>query len=67
VVPNGESGVAHQIIRECRMRAAILTSIAKDAPELEIQLRYVAKEHLVLATIIEQLNAGIYRVAADEG
>jgi hypothetical protein len=27
-----------QIIRECRMRATILTGIAKDAPELENQL-----------------------------
>jgi hypothetical protein len=27
-----------QIIRECRMRAAILIAIAKDAPELENQL-----------------------------
>jgi hypothetical protein len=58
VVPNGESSVATQIIRECRMRAAILTSIARDAPELEIQLLYVAKEHLTLAIIIEELNAG---------
>ena len=46
-----------QIIRECRIRAAILTSIAKDAPELEIQLLYVAKEWLTLADIREQLNA----------
>ena len=45
--------MAMQIIRECRIRAAILTSIAKDAPELEIQLLYVAKEHLTLAIIIE--------------
>jgi hypothetical protein len=42
-----------QISRECPMRAAILSSIAKDAPELEIQLLYVAKEHLTLATISE--------------
>jgi hypothetical protein len=46
-----------QIIRECRIRAAILTSIAKDAPELEIQLLYVAKEWLTLADISEQLYA----------
>ena len=46
-----------QIIRECRIRAAILTSIAKDAPEFEIQLLYVAKEWLTLADIREQLNA----------
>jgi hypothetical protein len=37
-----------QIIRECRMRAAILTGLAKDAPELEDQLLYVAKEYLTL-------------------
>jgi hypothetical protein len=61
VVPNGESSVAVQIIRECRMRAAILTAIAKEAPELEIQLLYVAKEHLTLAIISEQLNAGTDR------
>jgi hypothetical protein len=46
-----------QIIRECRMRAAILTGLAKDAPELEFQLLYVAKEYLALATLTEQLNA----------
>jgi hypothetical protein len=46
-----------QIIRECRMRAAILTSIARDDPELRIQLLYVAKEWLTLADISEQLNA----------
>ena len=46
-----------QIIRECRIRAAILTSIAKDAREFEIQLLYVAKEWLTLADIIEQLDA----------
>ena len=50
-----------QIIRECRMRAAILTGIAKDAPELEVQLLYVAKEHLTLAILSEQLNAGTDR------
>jgi hypothetical protein len=38
-----------QIIRECRMRAAILTEPAKDAPELEVQLLYVAKKWLTLA------------------
>ena len=32
------------IIRECRMRALILTELAKDTPELEIQLLYVAKK-----------------------
>ena len=36
------------------MRAAILTGIAKDAPELEIQLLYVAKEYLTLAILSEQ-------------
>ena len=40
------------------MRAAILTGIAKDAPELEVQLLYVAKEYLTLAMISEQLNTG---------
>jgi hypothetical protein len=52
-----------QIIRECRMRAAILTGIAKDAPELEVQLLYVAKEYLTLAIISEQLSAGTDRAA----
>jgi len=47
-----------QIIRECRMRAAILTAIAKDAPELESQLLYVAQNWLMLALLREQLNAG---------
>jgi hypothetical protein len=46
-----------QIIRECRMRAAILTGLAKDAPELEIQLLYVAKVWLTLAILREQFNA----------
>ena len=45
------------------MRAAILTGIAKDAPELEVQLLYVAKEHLTLAILSEQLNAGTDRAA----
>jgi len=45
------------------MRAEILTSIAKDAPELEIQLLYVAKEHLTLVAISEELNAGTDRAA----
>ena len=52
-----------QIIRVCRMRAAILTGIAKDAPELEIQLLDVAEEHLTLAILSEQLNAGTDRAA----
>jgi hypothetical protein len=55
--------VTMQIIRECRMRAAILTGIAKDAPELEVQLLYVAKEHLTLAILSEQLNVGTDRAA----
>jgi hypothetical protein len=52
-----------QIIRECRMRAAILTGLAKDDPELEVQLLYVAKEYMTLAIISEQLNAGTDRAA----
>jgi hypothetical protein len=52
-----------QIIRECRMRAAILTELAKDAPELEVQLLYVAKKWLTLAIIREQLNADADRAA----
>ena len=52
-----------QIIRECRMRAAILTELAKDAPELEDQLFYVAKKWLTLAILREQLNAGADRAA----
>ncbi len=35
----------------------ILTELAKDAPEFEDQLLYVAKEWLTLAILIEQLNA----------
>ena len=52
-----------QIIRECRMRAAILTGIAKEAPELEDQLLYVAIKWLTLAALREQLNAGADRAA----
>jgi hypothetical protein len=52
-----------QIIRECRMRAAILTGIAKDAPELRDQLLYVARKWLTLAALREQLNAGAGRAA----
>jgi hypothetical protein len=40
---------------------AILTGLAKDAPELENQLLYVAKEYLTLAFLREQLNAGADR------
>jgi hypothetical protein len=52
-----------QIIRECRMRAAILTAMAKEAPELEDQLLYLARKWLTLAAIREQLNAGADRAA----
>jgi hypothetical protein len=52
-----------QIIRECRMRAAILTAIAKEAPELEDQLLYVAEKWLTLAILREQLNASADRAA----
>ena len=52
-----------QIIRECRIRAAILTELAKDASELESQLLYVAQKWLTLAILSEQLNAGADRVA----
>jgi len=40
------------------MRATILIELAKDAPELEDQLLYVAKKWLTLAILSEQLNAG---------
>ena len=46
-----------QGIRECQMRAVILTELAKDAPELEDQLLYIANEWLALAILIEQFNA----------
>ena len=52
-----------QIIRECWIRAAILTELAKDASELESQLLYVAQKWLTLAILSEQLNAGADRVA----
>ncbi|MGA8825358.1 MAG: hypothetical protein WB613_21275 [Pseudolabrys sp.] len=52
-----------QIICECRIRAAILTELAKDAPEFENQLLYVAKKWLTLAIIREQLIAGADRAA----
>jgi len=51
------------IIRECRMRAAILAELATDAPELEDQLLYVAKKWLTLAILCEQLTAGADRAA----
>ena len=46
-----------QIIRECRMRARILTAIAKDDPEMKNQLLYVAQKWLALAILREQLLA----------
>ena len=53
-----EAGDAMQITRECRLRATILTELAKDAsePELESQLLYVAQEWLTLAVLWEELN-----------
>ena len=50
-----------RLIRECRMRAAILIGLAKDAPELENQLVYVAQKWLTLAIIAEQLSSGADR------
>lgn len=50
-----------RLIRECRMRAAILIELAKDAPELENQLVYVAEKWLTLAIIAEQLSSGADR------
>ena len=47
-----------QISRECRRRAVILTELAKDAPELENQLLYVAQEWLIVAMLAEQLDSG---------
>ena len=38
--------------------AVILTELAKDAPEFENQLLYVAKKWLTLAILSEQFNAG---------
>jgi hypothetical protein len=52
-----------QIICECRIRAAILTELAKDAPEFENQLLYVAAKWLTLAILSEQFSAGTDRVA----
>ena len=52
-----------QIIRECRMRAVILTELAKDAPEFESQLLYVAEKWLMLAILIRRLDAGSDRAA----
>jgi hypothetical protein len=50
-----------QIIRECRMRAVILTELAKDDPEFESQLLYLAQKWLTLAITREQLIAGTDR------
>ncbi len=52
-----------QIIHECRMRAVILTELAKDAPEFENQLLYLAENWLTLAIIGEQLNVDVDRAA----
>jgi hypothetical protein len=52
-----------QIVCECRTRAAILTELAKDAPELENQLLYVAQKWLTLTILSEQLDAGADRSA----
>ena len=50
-----------QIVRECRMRARILTAIAKDDPEMKNQLLYVAEKWLALAMLREQLLANADR------
>ena len=50
-----------QIIRECRMRARILTGIAKDDSEMKNQLLYVAEKWLALAILREQLLANADR------
>ena len=50
-----------RIVRECRMRAAILSGLAKDAPELENQSVYLAEKWLTLAIIVEQLSSGADR------
>jgi hypothetical protein len=56
-VPNFPAGSrAMQITHECRLRATILTELAKEDTELETQLLYVAQEWLTLATLGEQLN-----------
>ena len=52
-----------QISYECRIRAAILTELAKDAPEFENQLLYVAEKWLTLAILAEQLKVGADRAA----
>jgi hypothetical protein len=51
------------IVRECRMRARILTAIAKDDAEMKNQLLYVAEQWLALAILREQLLAKVDRTA----
>lgn len=63
VFPKPGSGTM-QIIRECRIRAAIVTAIAKEAPELGDQLLYVAEEWLTLAVLREQLNTQLSVLSA---
>jgi hypothetical protein len=50
IVPSRSGTV--QVIRECQMRAVILTELAKDDPVFEDQLLYVAREWLTLATLV---------------
>ena len=53
-----------QIIHECRrMRAVVLTELAKDAPEFENRLLYLAEKWLTLAILGEQLNVDVDRAA----
>lgn len=53
-----------QMVRECRIRAVILTELAKEAPpELEIPLLYVAKKWLTLAILVEQFDVDTARTA----
>jgi hypothetical protein len=50
-------GGAMQVIRECQLRATILTTLAKatSEPEIESQLLYLAQEWLTVAALREQL------------
>jgi hypothetical protein len=50
-----------QIVRESRMRARILTAIAKDDLKMKNQLLYVAEKWLALAILREQLLANADR------
>lgn len=53
-----------QIVRECRIRAVILTELATEAPpELEIPLLYAAQKWLTLASLVEQFNVDRARTA----